>query len=331
MAKKPAAGCRPTASLDPRVALVEIVHALASDGDESSAVGFNASSYGKAARAAFADRERHPAVALYRDMSKGGLDRIMAFKLAQRGLSANLTFSGKPGFWSPTGDPQRPQLAALLEALASFANEGGFARFFDSQKGFVGAVESGFAADIAKTDYPGILSRYARLPVDADYAIFVCPLLRGPTSSVDKESGRWRVDTFWPPATVRDGEPDFGYARRGPVVWHELSHVLLDDLSETHAARIAEIAPKRPLDPGLYGGSWPRWIRESVSQGLANRLLAWSLEQGLVEDGNPIGTRGLFLDEIEASLKEFEAEPRRYPTLRDFYPRLLDAVEQVNR
>ena len=329
-AKSAPADGRPRAVVDRRIALIELVHALAFEDGGNLRVAFNSGlAYSESARAHFGRSRGHPALKLYRE---SGLDRISAFKLSLRALSLpGPFFDGNPLFWNPGGDTNRPQMIELLQALVAFARDAKAEAFFESQAPFFRKLESGLDRDIARSDYTGILRRYSGLEIAADYNIWVCPLLRQPTSSVDFKVKRPRVDTFWPPAAVRDGSPDFAYGRRGPVVWHELGHVLLDDLAETHAAAIGAAAPAAPLDPHLYGGDWKRWVLESAAQGLANRVLAWALEQELVQGGTKLMPGTMYLEPVEESLREYEADRKKYPTLREFYPCLIAAIASAAR
>lgn len=104
-------------------------------------------------------------------------------------------------------------------------------------------------------------------------------------------------------------------------VWRELLCVATDGGLSVYGEQIARYSALRPAPGGECDGTWvPSCAGYLIGTAVFSRLRARN--EALARDwpGRDPGPIGLALAE---RLKEYEADRKRYPTLLDFYPRLV--------
>ena len=113
-------------------------------------------------------------------------------------------------------------------------------------------------------------------------------------------------------------------------LWHEEGHALLDSWLDvepsTGVLARAGLSGKSLED--CYG-SWPQCVREHAAQGLAAAILGWARRGGRLPfyaEAAPKENLPL-LPKVVERLRDYEGDRARYPTLRQFYPRLLEVLE----
>lgn len=298
-------------AVDPRTVLLEIVHLMAKPQDPSLlSVKTNGLAYSRRALKHFSPFRGHRALRAYREAFGAGLDLSLALQLSVLALERDgRDLRVAPDFWSPwrIDNPGGHKiLHEFLEQLRGFAREARFDEFFDKSRSDYESFQSSLVAEMALEDPVELLEEYTGLKVKARYTIYLCPLLEWVTSHVEHRGAGW-VLTFLGPEKIAGGRPDFAYRARFPVVWHELGHTLLDSLASARASR---------------GDA-----REYAAQGLANALLKWAQARRRALKGRPIKSSRLTrLDAVTKRFQEFEKGRDRYPTIKEFYPRLREVL-----
>lgn len=307
--------------VDPRFELLAVVHLLAGGQDEDG-FAWDGSVYARDVREAFAPHAKHPAVAAYRRLRRGGLNAVEAQRVVSR-------LGPLPKLEAPPGPSDE---RALLKALQSFAADSRFAEFFEAHRPLYDEYAAEVSSALARLDYPAMLEDYTGLRVSARYTIVLCPLRDSRSNFNDVQcapapSGH-RVLSAVGASGVEGGRHRFDLAARRWDVWHELGHTLLDRRLHEHAAAVAATARLAGRDPSACYGDWASCLREHVVQGLAFRVLAWAHANGRAPEPvwSPAVKAGKLphIEAVVARLAEYEARRSEYPTLARYYPRLLD-------
>lgn len=112
-------------------------------------------------------------------------------------------------------------------------------------------------------------------------------------------------------------------------IWHESAHGILDESTdrfreEFSAKQALFIAPTRDCH------DWHHCVREHITQAVAARLVRAELGAAAAEKvlADAVKTGLPYMQAIDKCLEEYEANRKRYPTLFDFYPRILAAFPE---
>lgn len=210
-----------------------------------------------------------------------------------------------------------------LRALA--AKPAALAALKEEQLALAPAVEA-FRTRLASGVFVEALEDYTGLPMPGPHRINLSAFhTAGAIANVVKDlpDGGVEVDSLFGP-DWSTGEPDFWTTRVPGTLWHEQGHGVLDPLADLWAARIERA---KPADASaICYGAWRQCVREHVVRAVMLRLMDRRLGPGAAAEQRRFEQPGGYrwLDAMETRLKEYESDRSRYPTLADFYPRLLD-------
>lgn len=319
------------ADLDPRVELAAVVDSL--DASSAAAEGFAPGDYPyvAAARARFARFGGHPAVRAAARLAALGVDRV------RRGqILAHLSPPPRlevlvpiPYSFLETREVRRG-VEAWLSGLRSFAEEADFMAFFAAERPSTDGAVRRFRASLEQVGYLGKIERYAGLPYAGSYRMLLSPFYKmgGQANSVVfRDDGSYDIETIAGPDDARGAPLDFLTTEIPSTIWHELGHGLFDTLADLHSEEIAARA-------GLYAGirqggcygDWHQCVKEHVVRAVKIRLIA--LERGDAAIRQELRQEGEdhfpYLAAMIERLREYESHRKEYPTLADFYPRLLE-------
>lgn len=314
--------------VDERVEVLSAVHLLARK-RRPALPGFaaNGLGYAEELKRATAGLDRHPAVGLYLRAVELGLDAPRAVTAALHARAP-----GVPGLDLETHPFTRydelpglkEALPPLWEELADLARQADLPSFFEERRPAFAAWAESARAGLDLSALAKAWSGYTGLPLRAQYALALSPLLEG--GPVHHVCGRDRVFAVVGPSAVVAGAPVFAPAPAWKF-WHEAGRTALDPLLERFAAQLRDTeglwAPVSKKCDGV--SSWRHCVAEHISQGVAARL--WRL-QGT---GPAPRLRGLpYREAVEEALGRYEKGRARYGSLAAFYPSLLGALRRLS-
>lgn len=290
------------------------------------------SAYEAEMRAHFAPHVRHPAVTLFRQMSKEGFafsnvpDTLMRYTpppaLAPRiAVTERLT--------AAAGGQAR--LDAFMEALRDFARASDFALFFAAHRPFYeGLAERSRAAATAPV---AALQAYTGMPVRGA-TVVLGPLLHDGGFAVfyDLPGGGSEAFALVGPTKPVEWTIHFGDAERlEDLVAHEFGHLIVNPLGDAHAAAIeARAAAFPPIAEAMRRNGYSNWktsVDEHVIRAVTARIAARARgeEAGAAAVAEEVERGFVHVPALAERLKRYEARRGNYPTLADFSPELLAA------
>lgn len=219
-------------------------------------------------------------------------------------------------------------LRRWLEALRDLSKASRFPEIYAKEITKLAAATDAFRAKESRQDYLGTLEAYAGLPLLGTYAVHLSPFAAtGGVANVvaEREDGTMEISSVIGPELLESGF-DF-WSRRVPgTLWHESAHGVLDGLGDLYADRIARSAALHaPIGWSCYG-TWNQCVKEHVVRAVMIRLMAREISEEAAEEQLRFEKEAHYpyMRALLASLKAYEKDRARYPTLADYYPRLLE-------
>lgn len=323
-AYRPPAGV--SVGLDPRVQLLSAVQALAAlpasgAGDASDAYHGRLSAFGN-----------HPAVLRYAKWMKDGAPAaapMQALLLASTGYALTAPLKTEP--WAV-------RVLGGEIAVRTFLSE---LRDLDARSGF--GADRGFRAEENRLAVEEALAELARgIPIDAlekyvgaryagRYRLIVAPDYRageGPSKALHWSENGVTLVLFRQAKTAE--RSSYGLAQIGLSLAHELAHQMLPPPRGAAQELDASVGPPPDSCGGApAAGGWQHCLDEHVVLAVERRLLA-------LTGSDPGDIAHLIehfphLPALEKSLQGYERQRDRYPTLGQYYPRLVAVVAEGSR
>lgn len=227
----------------------------------------------------------------------------------------------------------RQQLDEFLAQLRDFAKASHFVEFYARHKADYARYEAAARGELGGRDDIRLVEDYVgrdlqsrvELVLAAAYSPgtwcdYIIPYPYGGPHI--KVKGPFEVYALIGPRRTGEGRPDFGLAdpmRSG--LWNELLYVIVEQGYADYGEQLARYAA---LEAPVARECMPQW--EGCSKHIIVSAIAERLQAAL--SGQAPGARpGPLGDDIEAMasrLQEYEKDRKTYPTLLDFYPRLVD-------
>jgi hypothetical protein len=137
---------------------------------------------------------------------------------------------------------------------------------------------------------------------------------------------------------TKGGIPSFGSRRRlAGKTWHEFSHTVVNRLTQAHWGQLKAldhlIDPiAEQMDNAGYGSEWAQvvvneHVIRAIEIRLAYRQFGTEARAEKLKEEKENGFR--YVEPLARELKAYENNRDKYPTLADFYPRLVDVFENV--
>jgi hypothetical protein len=226
----------------------------------------------------------------------------------------------------------RPQLERLALLASELAQRSKLAAFYRSHEGtyrrLVDSTLSQIVSGIAHlTEYTGVKIPEAR--------VVLSPLIHDGGFAM---AGTPPQAFIGPRGIGPDGFPDFGGAARlGPLIWHEFAHTIINPLTESQrdkvdALEIVDEEFRTRMRRNAYA-DWSTIVNESIIRAIEVRLTARILGDDAARRAQERQVERGFIHvpRIVEILHLYEADRDSFPTIADFYPRVLNAFESVPR
>lgn len=335
----------PAFDIDARIELLGVVNYLATGErpwlelarlPELEAFGF--ARYGRDIERRFARYKGNEAAKAFRAAMEGARDVADVaghfLDLGAPPALARPALRGGPGMPVEDRVPDE-KLEALRRAASAFAAESGFAAFSKAHEADYARWRTLLSERARETGprHRAELERYTGLRVTADYRVLISPVL--PQVGVNHIEPS-RITSVWDPGEIVRDMPQFRES-----LWHENAHLLLNPLGDAQTDFLERTEPLYAAIGHYCNGGWPNCLNEHVVQAVSSRMQQWYDETGrsagLPRDLDPAGRlaeleRKLpYLAILIERLKEFESGRSRYPDIKAFYPRLLEALDAENK
>lgn len=286
--------------------------------------------YAKAVAKDFSRFKAHRATALNAKVAaedRDGARRKDA--LLRRGPPPALAFDEAMG--ANRGDDERSgALEPWLSAARDFARESRFMDGFAARERLLAKELDELRARAKAADYIGKLERYAGESFEGRYDLIASPLCRegGVLNRVwTRDDGSGLIVSLVKLEKARGGGATFVDPDLDACVWHELAHGVLDLTVNLYDHERREA----PLDLGPKLGrncrDWLHGLREHLVRAVMIRLVA--LDRGEKAAEKVYSEEGFsqkpHLKAFLGLLQEYERSRKEFPTLSDFYPRLVAA------
>lgn len=314
--------------LDPRIELLGVLDML--DAGRKPAFVLPPHGYARAVERVFAPFRTHPAAKLNANLSRADPDGSRRKDaLLKRSAPPDLVFD--EAMSANRGDAERSgELEPWLAALRDFTRDSRFLDGFAERARLLEPELAELRARAAKADYIGKLERYTGESYDGRYVLIASPLCQkgGVLNRVwSRDDGSGVIVSIVKPEPGRGGRLTFVDAELDACVWHELAHGVLDLTANLYHQEERDT----PLDlgPALSRNcrNWLHGLREHLVRAVMLRLIA-------ADSGEKEAEKRLKLEEFSAApylkafverLREYETSRADYPTVSDFYPRLVEA------
>lgn len=248
--------------------------------------------------------------------------------LLRLGPAPELRDAGVPSsIAAQVGSPA--EVGRWLKALRALAKTPAGVDALAAERRELAPLLDAFRARLSSAAPVAAIEAYAGLPLPGPHRLVLSPFhaASGVANVIaDQDDGSVAVTSLFGPDRER-GAPDFWSVRVPGTLWHEEAHGITDPLATAWTARIERA---RPADAAaVCYGEWRQCVREHVVRAVMLRLVerelgpAAAAEQLAFEE--PARFRWLTAM-VEALKTEYEPHRDRWPTLADFYPRLLDAI-----
>jgi hypothetical protein len=222
-------------------------------------------------------------------------------------------------------------LQVFLDLLRDFAITSGFNEFFRAYEDFYKSIIGQTIETLGDFNYIEELESFYGHSQQS-YNIILVALYNsvGFGNSNLFQNGKREIFSTLGSGRLRDGLPCFGNERHLKYMTrHEFSHPFVNPITEQYQDEVIafeanfENLPKRVHQ--IVCGEWEECINEFVIRAITT----WLAKQECPELGewayNYELNRGVvYLDELLEKIQFYQANRDQYPTLNDFYPRLLE-------
>jgi len=325
----------PEVRMDARFELLGVVQLLAEADKRLAGFYRHEIPYVNSAQARFGRFSRHPVVERFSELGQKGLTYLQAYEFVHSlGDPPELKAPG----WFPEdltarmGGPEGAEEFRLL--LSDFARVSDFMRFYEDS-----APERESILEEHRRRIPGMMVRerleaYTGVPVRLRYTLILSPFAEpvlAATFSRRDPDGTPHVESLLGLEVVYEDKPQRWHQIRPPHLWREILASQLSELSEPFRERLK--ATERLYAPlgASCASSWHSCAQRHIAFAAACRLLGLHLDSKAAAEWPVKYARiGLpYLGPLVKRLKEYESSREKYQTLLDFYPRLLEALEEI--
>lgn len=324
-----------TLEIDPRIELIAILECLANG---NSCPGGERSGYLE--RAVKALPRSHPAAKCFERMTPSDWrHRHPSLILLDFGLPPRLEVDAFPEHYSGLG--RGDALAEFLPLLRDFASRG-FMEFFAAEKDAHERCLEQVRGPFAALDYLTPWREYFGLESGHRYHFLLSPLYHGGADHnvmYRREGGLHEIYSIIGHERVEGGLARFSFSipSMAAIAWHEVSHTVVDSITQEFKERLEALSPLYALMTGRarsqYRGpqGWLHIVDENVIRALTSRLAGSVF-------GEAAGREALERERAQGfalagavfeALGEYERGRVRYPSIRDFYPRIVRTLENI--
>lgn len=218
-------------------------------------------------------------------------------------------------------------VAAWLETLRALAKNPKSGEAFSAEGRELLPLVDSFSARLSSAAFVAAIEEYTGLPLQGSHRISLSPFHEsvGVANVVaDQDDGTVTVTSLF----GRDlGRPGFWNPHVPGTLWHEEAHGIADPLALAWSARIERAFPKDRA--AICYDEWRQCVREHVVRAVMLRLIErrFGSKAAAKQLTYEVPARFRWLSPMVELLKnEYERDRARWPTLADYYPRLLDVL-----
>jgi hypothetical protein len=321
--------------IDPRIELMAVTQVLADYG-WTGLLARQDTPYRREVDAWFAPFKQHAAVKRFAELARAGYTfdgpaRTMICLSAPPELKLEL-HPEECGAQRAGGEAS---LEAWLEQLRDFARASDFGGFFRAHAGLYALMEEATRKKLVR-DYAADLEAYHGIR-QASYTIIPTPLLVGNYGlRRARPDGRFDIFGILGASGTSDGVAQFGSVETlRALVWHEFGHSFVNPEVERLSAMVEK--SKKLMDPiaaKMRASAYQQWRTvaiEHVDRAVAVRLAFRELGEDAGEQAlaNERASSFAYVGALADRLKEYEQHRDRYPTFRDFAPRLIAVFDEL--
>ena len=321
--------------VDPRIELMAVTQILADYG-WTGLLSKQDTAYRRDVDAWFSPFKQHAVVKRFAELARGGytFDGPAGTMMC---LSAppEVKLDGLPEECGAPRAGGAASLEAWLEQLRDFARVSDFGSFFRAHAGLFALMEEATRKKLVR-DYAADLEAYHGIR-QASYTIILAPLLvgnYGPRRG--RPDGRFDIYGILGTTGTSNGVPQFGSVENlRALVWHEFGHSFVNPEVERLSASLDK--SKQLMDPiaaRMRASAYQQWrtvVIEHVDRAVAVRLAFRELGEDAGEQAlaNEKAASFAYVEALAERLKEYEQHRDRYPTFRDFAPRLIAVFDEL--
>jgi len=330
---KARAGSEVRVTVDPRLALLDVVQFLASDERPGSR---DPDGYRARVRSAFGRYRTHPTVRAWRELQRRGFGEE-----AIPALAAHLSDPPQLAVRFEFGDAlvkragSRKRLADFVSALRTFARDTGFSAFYRREGRFRSEVVRRYAAGWDLPGAAGAVERYFGRPL-GECTISVSLLREG--NYVGRVSGSSRTVVLIMAGTRGEagGYPTYGdAATKRRLAIHEMCHAYVNPAVEACGQQVSRYsALMKPIAPRMAASGYCDWttiLEEQIVRACVARLVRHlegpSAGEALARSEYEQGYA--YVPAIYRELETYERDRRAYPAFESFAPVLLEALPRL--
>lgn len=317
---------------DPRIELMTVVQLLA---DYPVLSSFD-SPYRRDVQVYFSRHKDHPVVPLFHEMfAQGfGFDAVPHLLLAltpppelKPRFALSKELEGRAG--------GKEKIDQFVTALRDFAHRSRFMIFYEAHQGtYEQVVES--TRPVAEHAVAA-LSRYAGKDLNGSTIVLGMLLHAGGFAVFyDLPDGSVEATAILGPRSIQEAFLSFGSENQiKGMTMHEFSHTFVNPLTEKHWGALARHeALYAPIAEKMRRQAYPVWeiaVNEHIVRAITIRM-------AYLDGGQEVGDKELrqqkdrgfqYVEALVERLKEYEGARDRYPTIAEFYPRLLRVFQEA--
>ena len=287
----------------------------------------------------FSNHQRHQAVTLFRNLSKGqGWSDQYPTAMLYLSAPPELEISGPipPHIYRAFSGPEN--FLRFVQALRDFARQTSFNRFYAGQEKLYLRLGYGLRENMTEVDAIGSIEAYFGSR-QASYHLVLSPLLHhgGFGPHIGRPGGPYDVYTLIGPTGALRGMPQ--YEPRDhllQIVWHEFSHAFINPLSEKfYPELMGNAGLYAPISEQMARLGYTHWLdcaNEHLIRAVAARLVHHhvSPEAGRQALREESGRGFRYIHAIARRLAEYEDRRNDYPTFASFFPRLIGVFSELS-
>jgi hypothetical protein len=329
-------------SVDPRVELMSIIFMLAGNPEYNRSQFF---SYVGDIETHFGQFKEHPVVKLAKQLrnSRGvGYDAVMSMAIYIKDIN-NFGLQVPLDSLSKTLDSRwdKDNIIEFLDKAEQFARESKFIEFFNAHKSMYDKAAEQFSSMMDKESHLEWFDEFFGARPGAEFYIYLGmtngPSNYGPKIKLDGKEKYYCVLGAWRISMLGFGEPRFDKSML-PTIIHEFCHSYTNPIVDAHESEIEKAGKRvyalveKQMERNAYG-YWLIVMRESMVRACVVRYLAKNegFDAAKAQIQSDISRGFLWMQELSDLLIEYEDHRDTYPTLDDFFPKVIEFFNNYNK
>lgn len=326
-------------TVDPRFEIISIVFHLAGNSEYSMC---RVPDYQTDIDKHFGAHKEHPAVKLARKLREDhGVSFDAPMSMAaylEKGFGFRERKSLDDWPWGIDGRWTKEDAREFLEELRQFSKDTDFQRFFNDHKPLYDKAIANATNVVKDVNLLKWFDDFFGVTANAEINIVMAPA-NGPSnygvrfeSAGSKELyaiiGVWECDA--------SGNPSF-HQRQLATVVHEFCHSYVNPIVDANASKLEQsgrelfLKVEEKMRRNAYG-DWLAMMRESVVRACELHFVGTAMDEGLKESytEHQINIGFLWIRELSELVKGYEQQRDKYPTFESFFPKFIDAFEELS-